>query len=94
MNEGRLDKLTKRLVEAVKEMGKEKMFENDEMTFANTDLPAWRELKLASEILREYAIGKRLDKIHLMLQSGEISEEDGEKITKDSLKELVELESL
>ena len=95
MEKSRLDLLTEKLIDAVKNMADEDytLFEG-EMKLKDVGFPTWINLRQTAVILREYAIGKRMDKLQRMLYSKELGEKEVEKEMKVLLEELVENEKI
>lgn len=95
MDKSRLDLLTERLIESVINMGDEDMtlFEG-QMKLRDVGFPTWTNLKQTAVVLREFAIGKRMDKLQRMLWSKELKEKEVEKEMKVLLEELVENEKI
>jgi hypothetical protein len=95
MNKSRLDLLTERLIDSLKNMGDEDMtMWEAELKLKDVGFPTWTNLKQTAVVLREFAIGKRMDKLQRMLWSKELKEKEVEKEMKVLLEELVENEKI
>jgi hypothetical protein len=81
------------MIESVKNFNEEHIFQDDGPKLKDIDFTNWRDIKKMAKILREFAIGKRMDKLQRMLYSKELKEKEVDKEMKILLNELVSLET-